>query len=130
MKRPLIFTLIVVGLIASGVVSFQLGARAGHAQAKDSFGPVLASVQADLGLSNLQRLRALESDLVRGCSQEVLAKLRFDINAQLYVLASIYREHKDSWVTDELTKRDSKVASELEGFKQSLTSWTEPKCGA
>ena len=128
MKRPLTFTLVAVGLIAIGVVSFQLGARSGYAQAKESFGPVLASVQADLGLSNLKRLRALESDLARGCSPEVLAKLRFDINTQLYVLASIYREHKDTWVIDELTKRDSKVASELEGFKQSLTSWTEPKC--
>lgn len=102
---------------------------AGFAQAKEGFGPVLASVQADLGLTKLQRLRGLEHELARGCAKEVLAKIRFDIESQLLVLASIYREHKGTWVTDELGKRDPKMPSELEGFKPRYgDSWKEPKC--
>lgn len=92
---------------------------------------MLASVQADLALSKLQRLRTLEADLARGCSKETLAKLRFDIDTQLYVLSSLYRDHKGTWVVEELAKRDPTIPAQLEGFRSQYgNSWTEPKCAA
>jgi hypothetical protein len=129
MKRLLAIALSVTAAVLVGFVSYRFGLRAGAAQSKEAFGPVLASVQADLGLSKLQRLRALEADLARGCSKEALAKIRFDIDSQLYVLASLYRDHKGTWVVEELAKRDPTIASQLEGFKSQFgNSWTEPKC--
>lgn len=120
----------VLALIAC-FASYRVGVSAGAARAKEAFGPELASVQADLGLSKLQRLRALEADLARGCSKETLAKLRFDIDTQLYVLSSLYRDHKGTWVVEELAKRDPSMPSQLEGFKSQYgNAWTEPKCVA
>src|SRR6185369_14906982 len=131
MKRLFAYALAVVALVAFGLISYRLGLQAGATQAKEAFGSVLASVQADLGVNKLQRLRALESDLSRGCSKEALAKIRFDIYIELYVLSSFYRDYKGTPVVDQLVKRDSTLPSQLEGFrKQYGDSWTEPKCAA
>lgn len=129
MKRTLAFVLSFTVAAVACFASYTLGVRVGVAQAKDAFGPLLASVQADLGLGKLQRLRQLEVDLARGCSKETLAKLRFDIDSQLYILSSLYQEHKGTWVIEELAKRDPTIASQLEGFKSQYgNSWTEPRC--
>ena len=131
MNRSLAIALAVAAVVVVGLASYRLGLRAGADQAKESFGSVLASVQADLGLSKLQRLRVLEADLARGCSKEALAKLRFDIDSQLYVLSSLYRDHKDTWVVEELAKRDPTIPAQLKSFKSQFgNSWTEPKCAA
>jgi hypothetical protein len=131
MNRSLVIALSSAVVFVVSLASYRLGLRAGAAQAKESFGSVLASVQADLGLSKLQRLRALEDDLARGCSKEALAKLRFDIDSQLYVLSSLYRDHKGTWVVEELVKRDPAIRAQLESFKSQFgNSWTEPKCAA
>ncbi len=131
MKRSVALTLSLTIAIVACFATYRLGLHVGAAHAKEAFGPVLASVQADLGLSKLQRLRQLEAELARGCSKETLAKLRFDIDSQLYVLSSLYREHKGTWVIEELAKRDPTLPSQLEGFKsQHGNSWTEPKCAA
>ena len=131
MKRSLAIASVAAAVVLAGLASYRLGLRAGAAQAKESFGPVLASVQADLGLSKLQRLRVLEADLARGCLKEALAKLRFDIDSQLYVLSSLYRDHRDTWVIAELAKRDPTIPAQLESFKSEFgNSWTEPKCAA
>lgn len=131
MNRSLAIAAVTAAVIVVGLASYRLGLRAGAAQAKESFGSVLASVQADLGLSKLQRLRVLEADLARGCSKEALAKLRYDIDLQLYVLSSLYRDHKGTWVVEELGKRDPNVTAQLESFKSQFgNSWTEPKCAA
>ena len=129
MKRSLAYPLSVIAVFAACFGAYRLGQSVGAAHAKESFGSVLASVQADLGLTKLQRLRVLEADLARGCSKEALAKLRFDIESQLFVLASLYRDHKGTWVIEELVKRDPTIPSQLEGFKSQYgSSWTEPKC--
>jgi hypothetical protein len=129
MKRSLAYPLSVIAVLAACFGTYRLGLNAGAAHAKEAFGTVLASVQADLGLTKLQRMRVLEADLVRGCSKEALAKIRFDIESQLFVLASLYRDHKGTWVIEELAKRDPTIPSQLEGFKsQHGSSWTEPKC--
>ncbi|MEJ8840464.1 hypothetical protein [Ramlibacter sp. AN1133] len=131
MNRSLAISLSATAVVAVGLASYRLGLRAGAVQAKESFGSVLASVQADLGLSQLQRLRVLEADLARGCSKEALAKLRFDIDSQLYVLSSLYRGHRGTWVIEELAKRDPTLPAQLESFKSQFgNSWTEPKCAA
>lgn len=130
MKRHLTIALIGAALCISALLSYQLGLRAGSMHAKEDLGAVLASVQADLGLSKLQRLRELEADLARACTKEALAKVRFDIDTQMYVLASLYRDHKGTWVMDQVFNRDPSMATQLEGFKQQYGSWTEPKCGA
>jgi hypothetical protein len=131
MKRSFTYTLAVAALIAVGLASYRLGLQAGTAQTKESFGSVLASVQADLGINTLQRLRALESDLARGCSREALAKIRFDIDLQLYVLSTFYKDYKGTWVVDGLAKRDPTLPGQLEGFKKQYgSSWTEPRCAA
>ena len=131
MKKSLVYAVAGVTVVVACIVSYRLGLGVGSSQAKEAFGPVLASVQADLGVGRLQRLRSLEADLARGCSKEVLAKLRFDIDSQLYVLASLYREHKGTWAFDEIVKRDPTIPSQLEGFKSEHGgAWTEPKCAA
>ena len=131
MHRYLALTLAAAAVLVIALASYRLGLRAGATQAKKAFGSVLASVQADLGLSKLQRLRVREADLARGCSKEALAKLRFDIDTQLYVLTSLYRDHKGTWVIEELAKRGPTVTAQLESFKsQFVSSWTEPKCAA
>ena len=129
MNRSLAYPLSVFFVLAACFGTYRLGLSVGETHAKEAFGPVLASVQADLGLTKLQRLRVLEADLARGCSKEALAKLRFDIESQLFVLASFYRDHKGTWVIEELVKRDPTISSQLEGFKnQYSSSWTKPKC--
>lgn len=129
MKRSLAYSLSVVAFLAACFGTYRLGLSVGAAHAKEAFGSVLASVQADLGLTKLQRLRVLETELARGCSREALAKIRFDIDSQLLVLASLYRDHNGTWVIEELAKRDPTILSQLEGFKSQYgSSWTEPKC--
>lgn len=129
MKPTLAYPLSIIAVLAACFSTYRLGLSVGADHAKEAFGSVLASVQADLGLTKLQRLRVLEADLARGCSKEALAKLRFDIESQLFVLASLYQDHKGTWVIEELSKRDPTIPSQLEGFKSQYgSSWTEPKC--
>jgi isocitrate dehydrogenase kinase/phosphatase len=131
MNRLLLGASVAVAISLVGAVCYGIGSRAGFAEAKEGFGPVLASVQADLGLTKLQRLRELEADLTRSCAKEALAKVRLDIDVQLDLLASLYREYKGTWVVGELVKRDPTVPRQLEGFKKQFgTSWTEPRCAA
>lgn len=131
MKRRFAYTLVAIAVVTVGLFSYGFGLHVGTTRAKEGLDSVLASVQADLGLSKLDRLRALESDLARGCSREALAKVRFDIDLQLYVLSSFYRDYKGTWVVDELVKRDPTLPSQLDGFKKKYgSSWTEPKCAA
>lgn len=131
MKQSIAYALSAVFVLTTCFGTYRLGLATGANQAKEAFGPVLASVQVDLGLTKLQRLRALEADLSRGCSKETLAKLRFDIDSQLHVLASLYREHKDTWVVDELAKREPTMPLQLEDFKSQFgNKWTEPECAA
>jgi hypothetical protein len=129
MNRSLAYPLSAFVVLAACFGTYRLGLSVGATHAKEAFGPALASVQADLGLTKLQRLRVLEADLARGCSKEALAKLRFDVESQLVVLASFYREHKGTWVIDELVKRGPTISSQLEGFKNQYgSSLAEPKC--
>lgn len=118
--------LTIVGVAGAYVAGIQIG----RGQAKEAYGQVLASVQADLGLTKLLRLRELEGELSRGCTKEVLAKLRFDIDSQLYVLASLYEDHKGTWVMDDLAKRDPTILDQLKTFKRQQDFWTEPKCAS
>ncbi|UUZ63396.1 hypothetical protein LP417_28260 [Polaromonas sp. P1-6] len=113
---------------AMAVASYAVGVAVGRAQSKEAFAPVLASVQADLGLNHVLRLRELESDLARGCSSEALAKVRFDSHTQMLVLSSLYKEHKGTWVVEGIAKRDPTMPSQLEQFRKMHDSWTEPKC--
>src|SRR6187551_2795570 len=99
MTRRYLFITAVVILVITGIAgAYVAGIQIGRGQAKDAYGPLLASVQADLGLTKLQRLRELEGEISRGCTKEALAKLRIDIDSQLYVLASLYQDHKGTWV--------------------------------
>jgi hypothetical protein len=113
---------------AVGVASYVVGVASGKAQSKEAFAPVLASVQADLGMSHILRLRELESDLARGCASEALAKVRFESHTQMLVLSSLYKQYKGTWVVEGIVKRDPAMLPQLEQFKKMHDSWNEPKC--
>jgi hypothetical protein len=131
MRRRSTYALFAVALVAVGIVSYGFGLGVGRRQASVAFAGVLASVQADLGLNHLQRLREFQGDLTRGCSKEVLAKVLFDIDIQTDLLASFYREYKGTPEVEALVKRDPSLPSQLEGFKKKYgESWSEPKCTA
>jgi len=115
-------------VIATAATTYVAGVAVGKSQSRQVVPAVLASVQADLALNNILRLRELESDLARGCSNEVLAKVRFDLHSQTYVLSSLYKEHKGTWVVESIAKRDPAMPAQLEQFRQQYNSWNEPKC--
>jgi hypothetical protein len=121
----------VVVLAAVGLAAYGVGIRVGRAQSDNAFAAVLASVQADLGLNHLQRLREFQSDLSRGCTKEVSAKVLFDIDLQMDLLASFYREYKGTSEAAALVKRDPTLPAQLDGFQKKYgNSWSEPKCSA
>jgi hypothetical protein len=129
MTRRYLFTTAVALLVITGIAgAYVAGIHIGRGQAKDAYGQMLASVQADLGLTKLQRLRELEGELSRGCTKETLAKLRIDIDSQLHVLASLYQDQRGTWVMNDLAKRDPAILDQLKTFKPQQDSWTEPKC--
>ena len=115
--------------IAAAVGSYRLGVKVGKSYSNDLFAGILASVQADLALNKVVRLRELEKDLSVGCSTEALDKIRIDIDTQMYVLSSLYKEHKNSGAMASISKRDPSLPAQLENFKRKNgDSWTEPKC--
>jgi len=115
--------------IAAAVGSYLLGVKVGKSYSNDLFAGILASVQADLALNKVVRLRELEKDLSVGCSTEALDKIRIDIDTQMYVLSSLYKEHKNSGAMASISKRDPSLPAQLENFKRKNgDSWTEPKC--
>lgn len=122
------YSVLAMLLGAVGAISYFVGVANGRAESKQDFAPVLASVQAELGLNHILRLRELEGDLARGCSSEALSKVRFDSNTQMLVLSSLYLEHKGTWVVEGIAKRDASMPSQLEQFRSTYDSWTEPKC--
>jgi hypothetical protein len=122
------YAIIAVLLAATAGASYVAGVAVGRAQSKQGVAAVLASIQADLALNQVLRLRQLESDLARGCSNEALAKVRFDAHTQMYVLSSLYKEHKGTWVAESIAKRDPAMPEQLEVFRKQYDSWTEPKC--
>jgi hypothetical protein len=122
------YSVLAVLFVATVVGSYAVGVRVGRTESKESFAPVFASVQADLGLNLILRLRELESDLARGCSSEALAKVRFDSHTQMLVLSSLYKEHKGTWVVENIAKRDPTMPAQLEQFRKLHDSWKEPKC--
>jgi hypothetical protein len=131
MTRRSTYALFIAALVIVGVVAYGVGLRTGRAQASRAFASVLASVQADLGLNHLQRLREFQGDLSHGCSKEVLAKVLFDIDIQMDLLASFYREYKGTSEVEALARRDPTLVAQLEGFKKKYgNSWSEPKCPA
>ena len=123
--RKAFITLLVIVIATATYVA---GVAVGKSQSKEAVAAVLASVQADLGLNHVLRLRELESDLARGCSNEALAKVRFDLHSQTSVLSSLYKEHKGTWVVENIAKRDPAMPAQLEQFREQYDRWTEPKC--
>jgi len=115
--------------IAAAVGSYLLGVKVGKSYSNELFAGILASVQADLALNKVVRLRELEKDLSVGCSTEALDKIRIDIDTQMYVLSSLYKEHKNSGAMASISKRDPSLPAQLENFsRKNGDSWTEPKC--
>jgi hypothetical protein len=114
--------------LAAVTGAYLAGVTVGREQSKGAFGAVMASVQADLALNQVLRLLELESDLARGCSAETLAKLRFDLDSQTFVLASLYKEHKGTWVVEGIEKRQAALPAQLDQFRKQYDRWTEPKC--
>jgi len=115
--------------IAAAVGSYLLGVKVGKSYSSELFADILASVQADLALNKVVRLRELEKDLSVGCSTEALDKIRIDIDNQMYVLSSLYKEHKNSGAMASISKRDPSLPAQLENFsRKNGDSWTEPKC--
>ena len=122
------YAIIAALFVVAATASYVAGVTVGRAQSRGVIPGLLASVQAELALNHILRLRELESDLARGCSSEALAKLRFDSYTQMYVLSSLYKEHKDTWVVESIAKRDPTMPEQLEQFRKTHYSWTEPKC--
>ncbi|MBQ0962012.1 hypothetical protein KAK06_23955 [Ideonella sp. 4Y11] len=122
------YTIISVLVLVAALASYVAGVTVGRTQSREAIPGLLASVQADLALNHIVRLRELESDLARGCSNEVLAKLRFDLHTQMYVLSSLYKEHKGTWVVESIAKREPTMPEQLEQFRKAHDAWTEPKC--
>ena len=123
--KYLVATLIVVVLCFG---SYRFGIRVGETAGKDATAGLLASVQADLALNQIHRLRELQSDLERGCSAEVLTKVGFDLHTQMYVLSSTVKEYGGTWVLETVSKRDPELIGQLRSFKVQHDSWVEPKC--
>lgn len=128
MKPVTRYSVLAVMFIATVAMAYSVGVAVGRGQSQESADQALASVQLDLGLNHLQRQRELEADLSRGCSDEALAKVRFDIHTQMLVLSSLYKRHKETWVVEKVVKRDSTLPLQLEQFHQTHSSWIEPKC--
>jgi hypothetical protein len=130
MRRSTKYTLAGLAALLCCMATYRIGYVVGTSTTLNAFGPELQAVQVKLGVTKLQRLRELESDLGKGCAPEALAKVRFDIESQLNVLASIYREHKSAGVFDEVAKWDPSIIGQVERFKtQYPNGWTEPACG-
>jgi len=127
-RRALASVLLASAFLLVGFASYRIGLRAGASQAKDAFAPLLGSVQIELALNKLQRLRVLEADLGRGCSKEALAKVKFDLQTELYVLSTLYQDYEGTWAVEQLGKREPALPAQLKGFKKKHDSWTEPKC--
>ena len=125
LSRYIAWAILLIGIAPA---SYLLGVRSAGTQWKQALAGELAFVQADLGLGKLQRLRELEGDLARGCAKEALEKVRFDIDTQMYVLSSLYKDHKASGAMDPITKRDPTLSAQLDAYKRKTDSWTEPKC--
>jgi hypothetical protein len=115
-------------LIATAAASYVGGVAVGRTQSMAAFPAVLASVQTELALNHLDRVRELENDLSRGCTSEALAKVRVDSHVQMSVLSSLYKEHKNTWVVESIAKRDPTMLEQLEQFQISAGSWPTPKC--
>lgn len=122
------YSVLAILFAAVAIASYAVGVANGKAQSKEAFAPVLASVQADLGLNHVLRLHELESDLARGCAREALAKVRFDSHTQMLVLSSLYKQYKGTWVVEGIAKRDPAMPPRLEQFRKMHDSWNEPKC--
>lgn len=120
--------LVTLAFAVVAVLSYVGGVAVGQARLKEAVEPVLASVQADLALTHLQRSRELESDLARGCHREALAKVRSDVHTQMYVLASLYQRHKGTWIVEGIAKRDPSMPGQLEQFRDQSSSLKEPQC--
>lgn len=117
--------LLAVALLFS---SYRLGIHVGVTHTKDTVAGLLASTQADLALNQIHRLRELQSDLERGCSAEALEKVGFDLQTQMYVLSSTVKEYSETWVVQNVSKRDPDLIHQLGDFKVQHNSWVEPKC--
>jgi hypothetical protein len=114
-------------LIAAG--SYVLGAKSRSQVPWAEVNAELAAIQASLSLNHLLRYRQLESDLAKGCVDEVLEKLRISVDQEMQLLASFHKEHKASWANKSIAERDPQLPEQLEQFKSKYgTSWSEPTC--
>jgi hypothetical protein len=106
-------TIIAVVVVVTAVASYSGGVAVGRAQATKATAALVAAIQTDLALNHVLRLRELESDLARGCSNEALAKVRFDSHTQMLMLSSLYRDHKGTWVVENIAKREPTMPEQL-----------------
>ena len=115
-------------VIAVATTTYVAGVAVGKYRTNEAVASVLASVQAELALNDVLRLRELESDLARSCSNEALAKVRFELHSQTNVLSSLYKSHKGTWVVEGIAKREPAITAQLDQFRPQYDSWNEPKC--
>lgn len=121
--------LFAAALLLTAVAMYVVGVRVGKGYTKHLDAALLASVQADLSLNKLLRLRELEKDLAAGCSTEVLQKIRNDIDSEMALLSSLYMAHRADGAMESVSRREPGLANALAGFKSTKgSSWTEPKC--
>ena len=129
MKTVSRYVVFVTLIIAAAAGSYLFGVKVGKNYSNEFFSGVLASVQADLGLNRLVRLRELEKDLSVGCSSEALEKIRIDIDSQMYVLSSLYKDHRNDGAMESISKREPSLPARLESFSsKNGGSSIEPKC--
>lgn len=110
-------------LVAAG--SFVLGAKSSSRRV----GVEAVSVQAMQWFNHLLLFRELESDLVKGCSDEALEKVRKSIDMEMTYLSSTYGTYKNTWVGNYILDRDPNLMGELENYKSKYPGGPiKPKC--
>lgn len=121
------FSLFAVGvllvLVAAG--SFVLGAKTGNRHT----GAEAVSVQAMQWFNHLLLFREIESDLVNGCSDDALEKVRKSIDMEMTYLSSTYSTYKNTWVINYISERDPDLIRDLENHKSKYPGGPiKPKC--
>jgi hypothetical protein len=125
LKKLLYITGFIAALLLTAYVSFHYGSR----DRISHINRQIATTQAMQNFNQLQRYRELENDLSHGCSSEALEKIKMSKAEELGLLASFFKEYKDTWVNKYVSDRDPNLIDQLKVFKSPYgNSWVEPKC--
>lgn len=112
-------------LVVVAVGSFVLGVKSSNRHT----GVETASVQAMQWFNHLLLFREIEADLLNGCSDEALEKIRKSIDMEMMLLSSFHNRYKNTWVNKYVSDRDPSLMKELANYKSKYDGGpVKPKC--